>query len=288
MRAALQFASRRIAAALDPCAWHAAVASIPEPAVIQPVMTRTSRTFDAAAEDYRKSHLCRGPAYDATLGNSPFDAYMAACERAYLLRTIHSLFPTTAPRYLDFACGTGRITEVVAPLTSEALGVDVSPSMLDEARRKCPAVRFVQADISRIAIDLGRFDLVTSFRFFGNAQDTLRADVLRALNRLLHVGGTLIVNNHRNPYSVTAMLLRIANVDEKLDLHYFKLRRLLRRHGFEITHAFAIGAWMLRSRFKTADPAATCSRLFERAFGHAIFAPVAPDAVVVARKVRSL
>lgn len=249
---------------------------------------RPASKLDAANDDYRHSHLQRGGSYDATLAASPFDAYMTQLEREYLLSTVPSLFPAARPRYLDFACGTGRITQTVAPLTAEAIGVDLSPSMLQEARRKCPSVRFVETDLTRADIDLGSFDLITSFRFFGNAQDELRMAVLRTLNRLLREGGYLIINSHRNPHSIAATMLRLAGVDEGLDLHYFKLKRLLREHGFEVARTRPIGAWMYRSRVMAADPNAQRTKRLEGLFNHSMFTAFAPDAVVVARKTRSL
>ena len=47
-----------------------------------------------------------------------------------------------------------------------------------------------------MALILGLFDLVTSFRFFGNAQDELRSSALAAINRHLRPQGYLIINNH--------------------------------------------------------------------------------------------
>lgn len=250
---------------------------------MSPMTERPAGEIDAA-DDYRQSHLQRGSTYDARLAMTPFDAYMAHVEREHLLRIVPALFPAAKPRYLDFACGTGRITQSLAPLAAETVGVDISPSMLEEARRKCPKVRFVEADLTRGAIDLGQFDLVTSFRFFGNAQDELRHSVLHVLHHLLRDGGYLVLNSHRNPHAISAALLRLAHIDQGLDLTYFKLRRLLREHGFAIARVYPIGAWMIRTKLKEADPASARARRLERIFGHAALAPIAPDAIVVARK----
>lgn len=236
-------------------------------------------------DDYRASHLQRGATYDATLAASPFDLYMAEFEQAYLQEIIPRLFPNAPPRYLDFACGTGRITQTVSPLAAETVGVDVSSSMLAEARNKCPAVRFVEVDVTSSAIDLGKFDLLTSFRFFGNAQQELRVAVLRALHDLLRTSGYLIINSHRNPHSIAALLDTVTGGgDHGMDLHYFKLKSLLRNSGFEIVHTRPVGVWMYRHKLlQRAD--LKSSRQRESFFRHAMFTPFAPDAVVVARKI---
>lgn len=249
---------------------------------------RPASKIDVADDDYRQSHLQRGDSYDATIAAAPFDYYMAQLERDYLMKVVPTLFPSERPRYLDFACGTGRITQTVAPMTAEANGVDISPSMLQEAQRKCPNVRFVHADLTRAEIDLGQFDLVTSFRFFGNAQDELRINVLRTLNRLVRNGGYLIVNNHRNPYSAASTALRLAGIDSGLDLTHSKFKRLLRTHGFEIERTHPIGVWMFRSKLMVADPQSARAKRLEAIFGRSMFTPIAPDAVLICRKTRSL
>lgn len=236
-------------------------------------------------QDYRHSHMERGSVYDETILSSPFDAHMDRWEERHLAEVLARLYPRGIPRYLDFACGTGRITERVAPRAREAYGIDVSESMLNAARRKCPSVKFVCADLTDPASRLGLFDLVTAFRFFGNAQDELRDSALGAIHRHLRPGGHLILNNHRNPRSFLGAWRRVATGVAELDLSHAKLKRLLRRHGFAITRVRAIGFWIFRFKLATAprlqSPAAT--RL-ERLFGHSVFAPYAPDAFVVARK----
>jgi SAM-dependent methyltransferase len=60
---------------------------------------------------------------------------------------------------LDAGCGTGRVAIELAGRGIEVVGVDVDASMLATARRRAPAVTWVEADLRRL--DLGRtFDLV--------------------------------------------------------------------------------------------------------------------------------
>ena len=252
-------------------------------------MTMFEKSGVEADEDYRLSHLSRGGTYDATLAAAPFDAYMARFESQHLRRIIPALFPSAAPRYVDFACGTGRITEVVAPLCAEAVGVDVSPEMLQQARRKCPTVRFVQADLTtQTDLDLGRFDLVTAFRFFGNAQQSLRVAAMNAINRLLRVGGCLVINSHRNPHAVAALLLAATGGGTGgMDLSYFKLRSLLRRFGFEMEQVIPVGVWMYRSKLLGMEHPPERAERLEQRFRFPALAPVAPDVIVVARKIRA-
>jgi len=238
-------------------------------------------------QDYRSSHLERGGRYDANLAESPFDAYMSGWERKLLPQVIRRHFPQGAQRYLDFACGTARITEQVAPHARQSVGVDISPTMIEEARKKCPQTAFHLADLTKQSPDLGgSFDLVTSFRFFGNAQDELREGALRAITKHMAPGGHLIINSHRNPRALYALFDRLTGGNTgSMDLHLPKLRALFDRHGLNIVSMQPIGAWMYRTSLmlntKVDDARAVAN---EARFSGEMFAPIAPDLIVVAKK----
>ena len=237
-------------------------------------------------QDYRSSHLEVGGRYDAKLAESPFDAYMSAWERKYLPGIIKRFFPSGPARYLDFACGTGRITEQIAPLAKQSVAVDISPTMIEEARRKCPQTRFHLGDLTTTDPDLGQLDLVSSFRFFGNAQDELRDGALRAITRRLQPGGHLLINSHRNPRALYAVLDRLTGGPASgMDLHLPKLRKLLDRHGLSIVWLQPIAVWMYRSRIMLdTRPDDSQAAAKEARYGSASFASIAPDLIVVARK----
>lgn len=237
-------------------------------------------------QDYRESHLDKGVRYDASLAESPFDAYMASWERKHLPDVVRRFFPDGPQRYLDFACGTGRITEQVAPMARQSTGVDISPTMIEEARKKCPQTRFHLADLTQQDPDLGEFDLITSFRFFGNAQDELREGALRAITKRLTRGGHLVINSHRNPRALYALLNRMTGgTAGSMDLHLPKLRGLLERHGLDIVWLQPIGAWMFRTSLMVSTRADEARALKNEArFGGEMFAPIAPDVIVVAKK----
>ncbi len=246
-------------------------------------MSDQQQTMDS--EDYRDSHASRGASYDTIL-SAPFDAYMDKWEGLYLAQVLARLFPAPIPRYLDFACGTGRITQRVEPLALEACGVDISESMLSIARGKCHSTRFVCTDLTRNDVELGLFDLITSFRFFGNAQDELRAAALAAINRHLRKGGYLIINNHRNPRSLRNIAHRATGgPDAGMDLTHAKLRELLRKHQFEIVHQHPIGCWLYRSKLVTAEvlESKRADKL-ERLFRYSWLTSISPDALLVAQK----
>jgi SAM-dependent methyltransferase len=228
--------------------------------------------------------LTKGGSYDASLAERPFDAYMSRIEDGWLRESVPALL-RGAGRYLDFACGTGRITAAVAPFAREAVGVDISPTMLAAAQQKCPGVRFVHADLTRQDVDLGTFDLVTSFRFFGNAQADLREAAMAAIARHVRPGGHLVVNSHRNPHCVGALLQTLGGHAHGMDLGFGKMKRLLAANGLRVRSVRSIGTWVLMARMRT--PAILEGRtgaLAERMLAARLFAPVAPDCIIVAQR----
>ncbi len=234
--------------------------------------------------NYRKTHLDKGGVYDATIASDPFDAYMARWEASYLRQIVPELVHGGG-RYLDFACGTGRITAIVAPLVRESVGVDLSESMLAEARLKCPATRFLKADLTREDVDIGQFDLATSFRFFGNAEDELRQAAIAAIAKRVRPSGFLIVNNHRNPRSLGSMIAGLGGSHHDMDLTHRKLEQLLTKSGFLITHVRPIGFWIIRAKQRYSPSlAGSTAAIAERIFRRRIWARWAPDCVIVAQR----
>src|SRR5262245_31636893 len=74
--------------------------------------------------------------------------------------------PVRYGRALDFGCGVGRLTRALAARFESCVGVDVSPKMVDAARRLndgVPNVEFVvNRDPDLRAFATGSFDLVYS------------------------------------------------------------------------------------------------------------------------------
>jgi SAM-dependent methyltransferase len=237
--------------------------------------------------DYRQSHLQKGEIYDANLDREPFSQYMAKCESRILQWLASEFFHNKIPHYLDFACGTGRITSFMEDFAEEAYGVDISRSMVAVAQCKCKKTRFSVLDITRETLNLPQMELITAFRFFGNAQDELRAGAFSSLREKLSPTGYLVFNNHCNPSAPINALPRIVgNTTTQLDLSRSKLRRLLRENGLRIVRIYGIGAWIFRHRI-AADAQLLESRLASCLEPISLLPGIGwlcPDMVVVARR----
>jgi SAM-dependent methyltransferase len=239
-------------------------------------------------DDYRQSHLEKGADYDRALaGGGRFDAFMTERETLLLPALARRLFPDGPGKYLDFACGTGRITSLIAPLARDSVGVDVSATMVAEAARKCLGTRFILRDITTQPLDERDFDLATAFRFFGNAQNELRQAVFNAVSRHLRPGGYFVFNNHRNPESGRARLQRATGryEDHAADLDLATLQRQAAAAGLRIERMMGIGWWQLAHRFdRPSAYRSSLVRLLEPVSTWSVVAPLCPAYIVVARK----
>lgn len=153
----------------------------------------TTETFD-----YRQSHLEVGGAYVQLFEKWPFLRVMWRLERAVLDELLEAEPLRSRPfRHLDFACGTGRLLSHMEKYSSESVGVDVSSSMLEQASRVTSRSRLIQRDITVTELETpDSFDLITAFRFFPRAQESLRREAMASLARMLKPDGLLVFNNH--------------------------------------------------------------------------------------------
>jgi len=210
--------------------------------------------------DYRSSHLAAEcpTQFEGHYIHGHGHLYWKHFERPYLERLFARLGREYPGRYLDFACGTGRILELAWPHFIETVGIDVSEAMLAEGRRRVPAARLIQVDVMTDPPDVGTFQVISLFRFILSAEDHLREGVLRWLRTVIAPGGVLVVNNHLNGWSITGLRHRLRNVmrgrpgGPPTERH---METLLRRCGFEIVEAYGFGVippWRDTRRFPSA------------------------------------
>jgi SAM-dependent methyltransferase len=156
-------------------------------------------------------HFCQAhsaEAYDGLYQPGTADDMLWQIEKAILRRVIGALRADGGRiEYLDFACGTGRVIAFVEAYVDASQGIDVSPEMIRSAVRKVRQSGLACVDLTTSEGPPGRFDLITAFRFFLNAEPVLRTKVMKALaSRLRDQQSRLVFNNHGNPWSYKAAL----------------------------------------------------------------------------------
>jgi len=195
--------------------------------------------------DYRKSHLAPdyGQAYERRFHENPYRSLMWELEQRVLTRIVELFYNGRTIRHLDFACGTGRILAHLENFTTTSVGVDLSPSMLEVARQKLERGEIIEADITRNDV-LGdrKFNLITAFRFFPNAQPQLRLQTMRQLVKHLDTDGFIVFNNHKNLSSLTYRLARLLRRRSgNYGMNITEVQNLLSEVGLKVAKIYHIG-----------------------------------------------
>jgi SAM-dependent methyltransferase len=164
--------------------------------------------------DYRGSHLAPDCAarFDGHYTHGKGQLYWQNFEKPYLEKLFARLGQECPGRYLDFACGTGRILQLGFPHFAESVAIDVSDVMLAEARRRVPGARFIKADVMINPPLIGTFNVISLFRFTLSAEHYLREGVLLWLRSVIARDGILVLNNHLNRWSPLGVIHKLDNI----------------------------------------------------------------------------
>lgn len=198
----------------------------------------------AQLQDYRSSHLNRGSDYDHLFQVGGYPHLLWNFERAILTDVVEQRFEGRPFRHLDVACGTGRILAHVRGLSRHSVGIDISPSMLHTARTRTKNAAVVRGDFAAANPPFAnKFDLITSFRFFLNADRWLRTSVATNARALLADRGLFVFNNHRNYHSLTYRMLRAAGKSdaELACMTDDEVRKLIADSGLRIVRMYHVG-----------------------------------------------
>ncbi|MFT3755632.1 MAG: class I SAM-dependent methyltransferase [Pseudoxanthomonas sp.] len=99
---------------------------------------------------------------------------------------------------LDIGVGGGRTVEALLAISSDYLGIDNSPAMIEACRKRFPKVRFELADaraLSEVA-DGSIFLAVFSCNGIGMVSHADRLQILAEMHRVLQPGGFFVFSNH--------------------------------------------------------------------------------------------
>ena len=108
---------------------------------------------------------------------------------------------------LDACCGTGDLAIAVARAGGTVTGLDFSPAMLARARRKAPALEWIEGDLLSLPFADASFDSATVGFGVRNVEDLARA--VDELRRVLRPGGRLGVLEITRPRGLLAPFFRV-------------------------------------------------------------------------------
>jgi ubiquinone/menaquinone biosynthesis C-methylase UbiE len=118
-------------------------------------------------------------------------------------------------RVLEIGCGTGTLVLMMAQRGATVVGIDASPRMLAEARRKVDeaglteSIELHEIDVSELAdrFSPASFDLIVSTLVFSEFAAELKRYALAEASRLLRPGGRLLIADEMIPQGLMARLL---------------------------------------------------------------------------------
>jgi ubiquinone/menaquinone biosynthesis C-methylase UbiE len=138
-------------------------------------LTATRSSYDRVAVDYHEYGL-------AEMARQPVE------------RAVLGLFASLVDGpVLDVGCGTGLATAHLHGLGVDITGVDLSPGMLDVARRSCPDVEFEVASMLALPHADAAFAGVVAWYSTIHVPDNLLPTALSELARVLRPGGHLML-----------------------------------------------------------------------------------------------
>ncbi len=193
-------------------------------------------------ESYRKNFLNeRAKIYEnKEYGKDSYYSLMWDIEKLFLINFFkkHKI-----NNYLDFATGNGRVIEFAEKYVDESTGVDVSPDMLDIAEEKVKKSKLINQDITKKELKK-KYDLITAFRFFLNAEENLRKEVLKEFKKILEPKGYIIISNQGNTYSFRYFTYLICNNIFGKNLNQIskkELENLFNKYGFKLINYRGVG-----------------------------------------------
>ena len=139
-------------------------------------LAETRASYDLVAENY--ADLLAGE-----LDKSPHDRAMLAWFAA--------LVPPGST-VADVGCGPGRITGHLVSLGLDAFGVDLSPRMVEEARRRHPGLQFETGNIERLDLGDGALGGILAWYSLIHLPPDRLAPAFAELRRVLAPGGQLL------------------------------------------------------------------------------------------------
>lgn len=245
------------------------------------------------SNDYRTSHIEEGEDYHRKFSEHLYRAIIWEIEQPILLDVLARFIPEPGnTRLLDFACGTGRILALLETRVGTAIGIDVSPSMLSVARHQLHCSQLYCADITLTnEFDGNRFEAITAFRFFPNAEPELRDAVMAKLRHLLAPNGILIFNNHLRcgslRHRVRRVLFALKIKHNARDLHCMSDEEaiaLASRHGLVLAARYHFGMLPILKERRPLLPGRIIRAIERCAVNVRFLAPMAGHTIYVLRR----
>ncbi len=142
---------------------------------------------------------------------------------------------------LQIGCGVGRIEKCLVKKVGECVGVDISESMIKQARQNVPNGKFVISDGKKLPFVDNYFDFIYSVLVFQHMPRSMFEANLKEVSRVLKPGGKFFFQIpldekgiKENPSESNPWLLRYykrAGVEKLLKVYKFKILKTFYGYG---------------------------------------------------------
>lgn len=204
-------------------------------------------------DDYRGTYQSgeRANWYDKSIYNKDgFDNFLWGVEKIALLSILNRSYPSFEKiQVLDFACGTGRISEFLEHHFGHIDALDISAEMVSIAKTKTQNVKYIVAEIINDPdVFSKKYDLITTFRFVLFAEPELRKAAFNKLALILNGSQSrIVVGLHGNPFSrrgIVHIFEKLKGTPKKDQLKSFSLngmKALASDAGMEVVDYTGVG-----------------------------------------------
>jgi trans-aconitate methyltransferase len=184
-----------------------------------------------------------------TVFQNQWDAELYDNKHSFVSRLATDLVELLAPKsgegILDLGCGTGHLTHNIAIRGAEVIGIDNAPTMIEQARKNYPNLKFEVADGTNLHFT-EQFDAIFSNAVLHWIKEP--EEVVIGINRALKPGGRFVAE-FGGKGNVQAIVTAIYHAlqkagypaDAALSPWYFpsigEYGSLLEKHGLQLTFA---------------------------------------------------
>lgn len=150
-------------------------------------------------------------------------------------------------RVLDLGCGSGIQSKQLYDGGLSVVGLDLSPKMVDRARKRVPEAKFVVGDIAKLSFPKNSFDGIYARAALLHIPKNLIPKVLELVHKILKVNGVFYLTVKEGTGEMEVKSIEKGQKVKRF-FSFFKvkeLRRLLESSNFQVLKI---------SRIKTSTP----------------------------------